>query len=225
MVGTVAFTFDVYQSVMEAFEIMAPRGLVGTFFADPGLINQPGQATTADLILLKQSGWEIGIYLQGTPDMDAMQVNNRNLAYEKIVASDGAMNALGFKISSVAPNSRKWNARLVDMVRGRWKCVRANKDAVNLQSYPIANPLWIEQGGAAAWAPSDTSQGLRDHINRVVGTNQMVAEVIHRLGPNPDGLYVNVQPFTDAMDHAAYLVTTGQIRVCTMEQALAPPGA
>lgn len=225
--ATFVFTFDTYRDAIDtAWPLMLERGLVGTVYVDPSLVGQSGQLTVADMILMKQTGLEIGLYLQGSPNMADMQVNNRNTAYQKLVDSDNAMNALGFKIATAAPNSREWNAALANMSRGRWKGIRANKSTAEIpstiQPYPLPDPMWIKGGGKNSWSGSDTAAILCAQIDEVIANNSLGISVTHKLGTTGSSDTVLTSVATAAYDYAATKVAAGLLRVCTVEQALTP---
>lgn len=219
--STLVLTFDCYvEAYTVAMPIMASRGVPGTFFVNPSTIGQSGQATVGNLHEMQKNGWEIGIYLQGAPYMVSLSPGT---AWEKLRSSNQKLRDIGINVRSVAPNSRKWNKQLADMARKLWTCVRANPDVENLQTYPIADPLWIKHGGAPSWGPDDTAETLRKHINRVVGTDGLLIEVIHSISLTEGGLFVHRDAFEAAIEYVSGLRTQNKLRVCTMAEALTPP--
>ena len=222
MPATVALTFD--QSVTActvAKDILAARGMVATFYCEPGVVGVAGEITKSQMILLKYLGWEIGAYTGS--NMVTMVTSNRDQAFDKLKSLSVDMAALGFEVETIAPNQRAWNGGLADMCRGRFKGVRVVDDFSAVQSYPIPDPLWVKKGGTASWSSGDTVASLSAQLDSLIASGGLWVPVIHNVGSSPNGLTVSTDVFAGFMDYLKTKRDSGLVRVVRFVDALSPP--
>lgn len=236
MTARIALTFDYRPEVVAARNIMSSLNLfTATFYAWYPSILVSGTPTGAqvalsDLTLMKQLGWEIGAYTQD--NMVLKLQADRNAANTFLRDIDNGMNAAGFKISTIAPNSRSWNSSLANLVRGRFKGVRVAANYTNPMTYPLSDPLYVNDGGANSWgsdasanAGSNTPAAIVARKNALIATGGTRIEIIHGIGNAAavaaDPLYTFLDTsFAAVMTDYAASIAAGTLQLVTMEQAL-----
>jgi hypothetical protein len=158
--ATVVLNFDMdVTAATEAFPIMQSKGLVGTFFNDPLRVGtRPYYATKPQLVAMKAAGWEIGLYLIGPEDanLTTMYASSPTSANDLLKAGIDEMWALGFRVVSVAPTQRTWNADLAELAKYNVTGVRVVDLLGSWQTYPIPNPLYVRRGATPSLSGSDT---------------------------------------------------------------------
>lgn len=220
-------TFDQYPTAASvAFGIMAPLGIVGTAYANPFMVGQADNFSTADLTLLAQSGWEIGGYAQGvingaTSTMVDMWLDNRVKANDRLRSIQSTMDGLGFRVTSIAPTGRSWNGPLANLARGRFAAARAPIQGGAWQSLPVPDPMNVPLGGTNTWSNSDTLISLKAQLDSLIATGGMWVSVTHKVGPTGDSLTIPTQVFSDFMAYVKDRVTAGVLVVKTVTQAFA----
>lgn len=231
MTARLALTFDYHPQVVDARNIMSNAGIyTATYYAWHQNITAGtptgDQVSFSDLTLMKQLGWEIGAYTND--NMVTKIQNNRNDACTFLRDLDTNMNALGFKVETIAPNQRAWNASLANMARGRFRGVRVADITNAFQQYPIADPLYVRGGGANSWGygsntGSDSPSAILSRIDTLILDGGLGIEVIHKVGSTGDSLTFTTSDFTTVMSGIASRVSSGSLQLVTMSQALTPP--
>lgn len=176
------------------------------------------QIALSDLTLMKMLGWEIGAYTND--NMVTKLGNNRNGANKFLRDLDNGMNEAGFKVATIAPNQRSWNSSLANMARGRFKGVRVADVTNCFQQYPVADPMYVRNGGADSWSGSDTPSSILSRIDALIADGGLGIEVIHKVGAISDSLTIATPDFDAIMSGIASRVTAGSLQLVTMEQAL-----
>ena len=220
-----ALTFDYHPQVVAARDIMSARGIfTATYYAwYPNIVSglpTGDQISLSDLTLMKMLGWEIGAYTND--NMVTKLGANRNDANSFLRDIDNGMDYLGFKVATIAPNQRSWNASLANLARGRFKGVRVADVTNCFQQYPIADPMYVRNGGAPSWGGADTPAIILSRIDALIADGGLGIEVIHKVGSSSDGLTIASSDFDSIMAGIASRVSGGGLKLVTMEQALAP---
>jgi hypothetical protein len=230
MPSYLALTFDYHPQVVAARDIMASLGIFNaTYYAWYPNILATGtptgdQVALSDLTLMKMLGWEIGAYTND--NMVTKLADNRNSANSFLRDLDNGMNAAGFEVETIAPNQRAWNSSLANMARGRFSGVRVADITTCFQEYPIADPLYVRNGGASSWgygpnnSGSDSSAAILARVDRLIADGGLGIEIIHKIGATGDALTFTTADFTAVMNGIAARVAAGSLRLVTMSQAL-----
>lgn len=220
MVGTIAMTVDYHANDIGIWIELQQRGFRGTFYAAPETINQPGGPTFDYLVLINQLGSEVGVYTN--TNMVDMWTSNRDAAFTKLKSLYDDMEKAGFKVETLAPNGRMWNAYLANYTRTRYKGIRVANTGALIATYPILDRHNMNDG---AYLPSlGTATPLakiKEATDAVIAANGMIVIVVHKIGPVGDG-YTLAKADWDAM--LAYWSSKGSsLRVVPFREALYPP--
>lgn len=219
-IATVALTFDYYGSTYSsAYPMMKARGLVGTFFIAPEMIDN-GQSTTEQLKEMAANGWEIGAYSNvNMPDL--LAASGANAALAKLNQIKATMAAKGFTANSLAPTSRAWNPLLRDLSAGIFGAVRANVVTTEWQSYPIPDPLYVAKGATASLSSADTAESLAAQLKSVQANNGLWVIVVHKVGDDADPIYsIKSEVMAAFLDKLAQEKAAGRVRVTTFEKSI-----
>lgn len=219
IVPTVALTFDYYiEAFSVALSIMDSHGFPGTYFVAPETIDTSSFPTKDNLIVMKQLGWEIGGYTNS--NMVTEHTANRGTAFDHLKTMQDTFETKGFKIRSIAPTQRAWNAPLANLTRGRYFGVRVVDDFTQYQSYPVPDPNWVKYGGTASLSSTDTLSSLSAQLDAVITARRLWVPVIHKVGSSPDSLTVSTTIFTQFLDYLKTKSDAGLVRVARFEDAL-----
>ena len=223
MTARLALTFDYHPQVVAARDIMSGVGIyTATYYAwYPNIVTGAptgDQVALSDLTLMKMLGWEIGAYTND--NMVTKLNNNRNDANSFLRDLDSGMNTAGFKVATIAPNQRSWSQSLANMARGRFKGVRVADVTTCFQQYPIDDPLYVRNGGAGSWGGADNPTSILARIDALIADGGLGIEVIHKVGSVADGLTISTADFTAIMSGIASRVSSGSLKLVTMEQSL-----
>lgn len=221
-VPTVALTFDYYGSTYRtAFPMLRARGLIGTFFVDPGTVDN-GESTTAELSEMRSAGWSIQAY-SGVNMANLLADSGPNAVIARLNNIKATMAAKGFDISSIAPVSRAWNSQLRDLTAGIFSGVRANNDTSAWQSYPVIDPMLFTKGGTASLSGADTVASLGEQIDSLQASRGLWIVVVHKVGDDADPVFsVKSAVMAGFLDRLAADAKAGKVRVVTFEKALIP---
>jgi len=236
MPARIALTFDYHPQVVAARDIMSTAGIyTGTYYAwHPNIVTGTptgAQIAISDVVLMKQIGWEIGAYTQD--NMVTKLSNNRIVANNWLRDIDTGMNSAGFKVSTIAPNSRAWNNSLANLCRGRFKGVRVAAGSSLPLSYPLTDPLYVADGGANSWGSDATANAgsnsptaiLARCDAQIANGGETRIEVIHKVGnaaavaADPAYTFLDTD-FATVMAGYASRISAGTLKLITMEQAL-----
>lgn len=236
MPARIALTFDYHPQVIAARNLMSSAGIyVGTYYAwHPNIVPSGtpigSQILVAELALMKQLGWEIGAYTQD--NMVAKLAADRVATLNWLRDIDRGMDAVGFKVATIAPNSRAWSASLANLARGRFKGVRVAGNYAAPVGYPISDPLNVNDGGANSWgsdatanAGSNSATAILARADAAISSGATRIEIVHKIGNAAavaaDPLYTLLDTeFAAVMAGYASRVTAGSLQMITMEQAL-----
>lgn len=228
VVATVAMTFDTDPTTYtNAFFDMQSKGIPGTFFVDSSRIGQPGQPTRDNLILMAASGWEIGARVYGTlggteANMVSVWNNNRGTACARLKAQRDEMYALGFDIKSIAASQRAWSPALRGLASHLFENVRV-ADIVGYGTLPVADRLYMREGGSASWSASDTLSSLCSWLDGLIATgpNAVGVPIIHRIDTSGDPLYtISPSVFQGFTSYLQSKIAAGVVRAVTFRDAV-----
>jgi hypothetical protein len=226
MVATVAMTFDTDATTYSnAFFDMQSKGIPGTFFVDSSRVGLSGQPTRSNLVLMAGNGWEIGARVYGTvsgteANMVSVWNNNRDVACDRLKVQRDEMYALGFDIKSVAASQRAWSPALRGLASHMFENVRV-ADLVSWGSYPIADRLYVREGGTASWGGSDTVASLCTQLDEVIAANGIWYPIIHRVDMSGDPLYtISPTVFQGFTSYLQSKIALGVVRAVTFREAV-----
>lgn len=96
----VSLTFDdAYADQMQAHDVLAARGLHGTFYANSGLLGRSGRLTIAQLQALQAGGEEIGGHTIGHPRLSALSAAEQRV---ELCNDRAALVGAGLRVTDVA---------------------------------------------------------------------------------------------------------------------------
>lgn len=220
MAGTICITSDYWWNDRTAqWYEMYIRGFRGTYFVAPETVNTSTFPNSDDLTLLKAWGHELGGYTNNSGDnMVTMFANNRATALAKLNTIKSSMATLGFPIVSLAPTGRVWNTNLANICTDLYKQVRVCNTGSAIQSYPIPNPLFVNDAAFASLGTGVTLQQVKDNIDAAIAANGLAVFVIHKIGPTADPYTWSNSDWTAMLD---YLTSKGsQVRVVPFREAM-----
>ncbi len=229
MVATIALTFDNYATTFSnAFFDMQSKGIPGTFFVDSSRIGQPGQPTKDNLVLMAANGWEIGARVYGTiggteANMVSVWNNSRLDAINRLKAQRDEMYAVGFDIKSIAASQRAWCAPLRGVASHLFDNVRV-ADVVGYGTLPVADRLYVREGGSESWSASDTIASLSAWLDGLIaaGPGALGIPVIHRVDSSGDPAYtVSTSVFQGFTSYLQSKIAAGVVRAVTFREAVA----
>ncbi len=223
MVATIAMTFDTdVTTYTNALFDMEAKGIPGTFFADADRIGMSGQPTRDHLLIMAMKGWEIGARVYGT--INGAEVNmvaalnaDRGVAFARLKAAKDLMYAQGFDIKSIAAAQRAWNSSLRGMAAQLFDNVRV-ADVVGYGTLPIADRLYVRDGGSASWSASDTIASLSAWLDGLIaaGPNAFGTPIIHRIDTTGDPLYtISPTVFQGFTSYLQSKIAAGVVRAVT----------
>lgn len=223
-VATVALTFDVYTTTYyTAYPLMSARGLVGTWYVNPGSV---GPAITADNLLeLQANGWEIGIY-SNVPMPPKLASDGRVATKQWMTSAKSNLFATtGITANTYAASGRQWNPAMAELSRDVFGSVRV-ASGMTWQPYPLPDRNYIENGGTSSLGPADTAQGLCAQLDSLIAAAapSVWYVVTHEVLNDPNDLYsVSPTAFSGFLDCVAARRSEGKIRVVTVSQSLTSP--
>ncbi len=192
----VVFTFDEHkEAATEAWGVMNPHGLMGTYYVTPSLVDTANGPAKSSLLAMKQVGWGIELYSGSySPsagvywNMVQLEASNRITANDYLIGLKNSMQTLGLPVKSIAPNQRAWNLKLRNMMVNVFDAVRVVDNSAAYQSVPVADPLWVKDGGTASLSSTDTVASLSTQVDSLIaaGNDKLLVFVIHRV--SDDGL-------------------------------------
>lgn len=226
MLPTVAMTFDTdVTTYPNAFFDMQSKGIPGTFFVDSSRVGMAGQPTKGNLVLMAGNGWEIGARVYGTiggseANMVSVWNNSRDAALDRLKAQRDEMYALGFRIKSIAASQRAWSPALRGLASHLFENVRV-ADLTTWGSYPIADRLYVRDGGTASWSASDTVASLCAQLDAVIAANGIWYPIIHRIDVSGDPLYtISPTVFQGFTSYLQTKIAAGVVRATTFRDAV-----
>jgi hypothetical protein len=150
-----------------------------------------------------------------------MFTNNRDTAFLKLKSLADEMEAFGFTSDTLAPNEREWNSSLANDCRGRYKGVRVAQSGALVQTYPISDPLYINDGAFPSLGSATPLQSIKDAINATITASGLLPLVLHKVGAVADPYTLAQSDFIAVLD---FLVTKGNtVRVPRFVDALTAP--
>lgn len=227
--ATVAMTFDTdLTTYANAFFDMREKGIPGTFFADSDRMGRPGWPRREDLGHMARSGWEIGVRVCGVLDdteanmVAVYKAEGEAAALERLKAQKNAMLDIGFDVRSAAAAQRAWSPRLAEMAAGLFENVRV-ADRVVWGKYPIADRLYVRDGGTESWGAGDTAASLCAQLEAVIAAGGIWLPVIHRIDDEGDPFYtVPIAVFEGFTSYLRDRIADGRVRAVTFAKAMEP---
>lgn len=227
--GTVVFTFDGWSGANPlGSRLLLDRQIKATIFVDPNAmwpVQKDWHLTPSQLADLSVQGQEVGIYsghnllrMFTAADGSFDEVG----AAEYISRQKTAMRAHGYDCKTYAAGARKWNAALANATRGLFDGARVASDPINLQRYPIPDPLFVSQGGYASLNDA-TASGALAKMDECAAAGALLILVFHNIATTGDAGYnIGVSSAAAIFDHAVALRSSGH-RICSFHEALTPP--
>lgn len=228
MLPTVVMTFDTdVTTYTNALFDMDAKGIPGTFFADADRIGTAGWPSKDNLLIMAMKGWEIGARVYGTingseANMVAVCANNRLIALDRLKAAKDLMYAQGFDIKSIAASQRAWSPQLRGMASQLFDNVRV-ADVVSYGTLPVADRLYVRDGGSASWSASDTVSSLSAWLDGLIaaGPDSVGTPIIHRIDTTGDPLYtISPTVFQGFTSYLQTKIAAGVVRAVTFRDAL-----
>ncbi len=195
---------------------MKARGLVGTFFVNPDVVDDPytDAATTAQLNDLHAAGWSIQAY-SGVNMADLLSSGGAVAARARLAEVKRGMAARGFVVSALAPTQVAWNDELKSLAGDYFQTVRAIQGS-SRQDYPFPDPLWVKEGGQDSLSSHDTAQSLSASLDHWEAVGGIWTLVIHKVGDDADPSYsVGAADFASLCDKIAAEVKAGRVKMVT----------
>jgi len=230
MLPTIVMTFDTdVTTYTNALFDMEAKGIPGTFFADADRINTAGWPSKDNLLIMAMKGWEVGARVYGTisgaeANMVALLTNNRGTAFDRLKAAKDLMYAQGFDIKSIAAAQRAWSVPLRGMAAQLFDNVRV-ADTVNYGTLPIADRLYVRDGGSNSWSSADTVASLSAWLDGLIaaGPNAIGIPVIHRIDTAGDPNYtISPTVFQGFTSYLQSKIAAGVVRAVTFDTAMTP---
>lgn len=231
MLPTVVMTFDTdlttYTNALWAMTPAPETGLPcipGTFFADAYRIGTAGWPTKDHLTIMAMNNWEIGARVYGINgggqeiNMVAALAANRTTAFARLKEQRDIMHAIGFDIKSISAAQRAWSPQLRGLAAHLFENVRVC-DHTNYGTLPVADRLYIRDGGSDSWSASDTEASLCAWVDGLVaaGPGAVGIPIIHRIDTAGDPLYTTSPTvFQGVISHMQTKITAGVLRAATL---------
>lgn len=228
MLPTVVMTFDTdVTTYTNALFDMESKGIPGTFFADADRIGTAGWPSKDNLLIMAMKGWEIGARVYGI--INGAEVNmvaalnaDRGMAFDRLKAAKDLMYAQGFDIKSIAAAQRAWSAPLRGMAAHLFDNVRV-ADVVGYGTLPVADRLYVRDGGSASWSASDTEASLCAWVDGLIaaGPGAVGYPIIHRIDTTGDPLYtISPTVFQGVTSYMQTKIAAGVLRASTLCEAV-----
>jgi hypothetical protein len=235
MLPTVVMTFDTdVTTYTNALWIMSPAPstglpcIPGTFFADAYRMNTSGWPSKDNLTVMAMNKWEIGARVYGVNggggeiNMVAALAANRTTAFDRLKEQRDLMYAQGFAIKSISAAQRAWSPQLRGLAAHLFENVRVC-DHTNYGTLPIADRLYVSDGGSNSWSSSDTVASLSAWLDGLIaaGPNAVGIPIIHRVDTTGDPLYtISPTVFQGFISYLQSKITAGVVRAVTFREAV-----
>lgn len=183
MTAKICLTFDEWpEASTNAFNIMQPLGLVGTYFVTPSMIDGPGGAALNSLLAMKEFGWEIGVY--SGVNMANLWTTSRIQASDKLKSLKDAMWSKGIEVRSFAAGQRAWNARLAEL-SDCYDFVRVADEYRSTTGqwghFPITDNRYIRGGATNSLDVVDTAASLSAQVDDLISLGGFWNVIVHRV--------------------------------------------
>jgi hypothetical protein len=201
--------------------MLQSRDMVGTAYIDQYPVDKtPDHLSLSQITDLHGLGWEIGAYT-GVNMLKSFG-DDATAAGQKLQTIVEGMKALGFPATTLAAGGRGWSSQLADIARPLFRGVRVAHSMDSFETYPIADPCYINGGGRPSLFAGTTIAEVCDDIRGAIACGGLLIEVVHKVGATGDDFTVTTPVFAGILDFAKSEMDSGRLRVCTLEQALTP---